>query len=494
MNDSAITPIAPLSYDRVCEWHWETDVVVVGYGGAGSCAAIEAHDHGADVLILEVASAFGGTTALSDCQVYLGGGTRVQKACDVADSPEDMYRYLMMSQGERADEAKIRAYSVGSVDHFDWLEAQGIEYKDSVFEKRAIYVETDDCLLYTGSEKHQPYAAAVRPAPRGHDHKFTGNGGGPTFIGPLAAQVDQRGITVHYESRALQLIIDEQQRVRGLVVRQDMQERCIRARRGVILCTGGFVMNRAMLENFAPRLSRGTVPIGNPADTGTGIRMGMGVGAAVVNMDEGFAGLPYYSEGAEGLSYGILIDDQGQRFCAEDDYQGVVGTAILEQDAERIFLIASVEDYGRPELINADIAATGETVAELEQELDLPTGALCDTVQSYNDSAEKGEDSDYFKTAEWLKPLRPPLVALDCTPGRGVVIPFFTLGGLKTLPGGEVQRADGSVIAGLYAAGRACAGIAARGRGYASGLSVGDATFFGRQAGISAAGARPCES
>ncbi len=485
--------ITPMSYKSVRDWHCEADVIVVGFGGAGSCAAIEAHDHGAEVLILEAASTFGGTTALSDCQVYLGGGTRVQKACGIEDSPEDMYRYLMRSQGERADDQKIRAYTDGSVDHFDWLEAQGIEYKDSVFEKRAIFVETDDCLLYTGSEKHHPYASHARPAPRGHDHKHIGNGGGPTFIGPLATQVEQRGIVVQYEVRALKLIIDEQQRVRGLVVRQDMEERCIRAHLGVILCTGGFVMNRAMLEHFAPRLSRGTVPIGNPADTGTGIRMGMGVGAAVINMDQGFAGLPYYSDGAEGLSYGILVNDEGKRFCAEDDYQGVVGSAILEQDAERIYLIASVDDYGRPVFINADIAATGDTVAELEQDLGMPVGSLRDTVQRYNKAAIDGEDREFFKTSDWLKPLTPPLVALDCTPGRGVVIPYFTLGGLKTRSGGEVEREDGSVITGLYAAGRASAGVASRGCGYASGLSVGDATFFGRQAGISAAGATRCD-
>lgn len=485
-------PITPIRYNSVDTWHGEADVVIVGYGAAGSCAAIEAHDHGANVLILEVASSFGGTTALSDCQVYLGGGTRVQKACGVHDSPTDMYRYLLSSQGERADEKKIRAYTDGSAGHFDWLEAQGIQYKDSVYDRRAIFVETDDCLLYTGSEKHHPYSSDARPAPRGHDHQHIGNGGGPTFIGPLAAQIEARSIEVQYDVRALRLITDEHHRVRGLVVRQDMEERYICALQGVILCTGGFVMNETMLTKFAPRLSRGTVPIGNPADTGSGIRMGMGVGAATINMDQGFAGLPYYSDGAEGLTNGILVNSMGRRFCAEDDYQGAVGSAILEQDTDRIYLIASVEDYGHPKFINADITATADTVAELEQELGMPPGALCDTVQRYNEASIKGEDREFFKTSEWLKPLNPPLVALDCTPGRGVVIPYFTLGGLKTRPSGEVERADGSVVRGLYAAGRATSGVASRGRGYASGLSVGDATFFGRLAGASAASIDRC--
>lgn len=491
MSNDTTLPISPLAYNTVTNWHGETDVIVVGYGGAGSSAAIEAHDHGAQVLILELASALGGTTILSDAEVYLGGGTRVQKACGIEDSVEDMYRYLMMAEGGRADEAKIRIYCDNSVDHFNWLVEQGIEYKDTQFNKRAIFAETDDCLLFTGNEKNLPYAAKAKPAPRGHGHKFPGNGGGAAFVSPLAAQIERRGIAVQYDSRVLQLVVDEQQQVRGLVVRQDMQERTIRARCGIILCTGGFVMNQPMLEKFAPRLTRGTVAIGNPADTGSGIRMGMGVDAAVINMDEGMASLPYYTDGAADLTFGILVNDQAQRFCPEDGYHGMIGTAILEQDSERIFFIVNVEDYGQPQIINADIVATGETVAELEQELGLPAGALCLTVERYNLAAEQGEDSEQFKTAEWLKPLTPPLVALDCTPGRGVVIPYFTLGGLKTLPSGEVQREDDSVIRGLYAAGRASSGIATRGRGYASGLSVGDATFFGRQAGVSAAIHKP---
>ena len=76
-----------------------------------------------------------------------------------------------------------------------------------------------------------------------------------------------------------------------------------------------------------------------------------------------------------------------------------------------------------------------------------------------------------------------PLVALDCTPGRGALYPYFTLGGLDTLPGGEVLTPEGDVIAGLYAAGRTACGMPRRGDGYSSGFSVGDATFSGRMAG-----------
>ena len=89
----------------------------------------------------------------------------------------------------------------------------------------------------------------------------------------------------------------------------------------------------------------------------------------------------------------------------------------------------------------------------------------------------------FHKGKDWLKALEPPLAAFDVTPGRGAFYTSFTLGGLDTLPTGEVLTPDGEVIPGLFAAGRTTAGVPRRGDGYGSGMSVGDVTFFGRKAG-----------
>jgi len=83
--------------------------------------------------------------------------------------------------------------------------------------------------------------------------------------------------------------------------------------------------------------------------------------------------------------------------------------------------------------------------------------------------------------------LEAPLVALDITPGRGCFVPWFTLGGLDTLPTGQVVDPQRQIIPGLYAAGRTACGIVRRAEGYSSGMSVGDATFSGRLAGKQAA-------
>ena len=262
----------------------------------------------------------------------------------------------------------------------------------------------------------------------------------------------------------------------------------MRCRQGVILCAGGFVMNQEMVRKYAPMLAVGNAPIGNPGDTGTGILMGMAVGGAAINMHEGFISLPYYPP-AE-MTRGIVVNDKGQRFINEDVYHGRLGAFVLRQPAERIYFIVTVEQYGDYEKVSylgAPVAGTGESVAELEDELGLRAGTLQHTLAVYNEDCARGVDSLYHKAAEWLTPLEPPLVALDITPGRGAVVPYFTLGGLDTLPTGEVLNTQGEVVPGLYAAGRTACGVVRRAEGYSSGMSVGDATFSGRMAGRQAA-------
>jgi 3-oxo-5alpha-steroid 4-dehydrogenase len=487
---SKTRPTRPRKLRDVAHWDIETDVAIIGFGGAGACAAIEAHDQGAEAVIFELASASGGSTALSSAEVYLGGsgGTRVQRACGFDDSTDNMANFLMACQGEQADEAKIRAYAEGALDHFNWLVECGVPFKDSWLDERAIYAHTDDCLLFTDSQKAWPFSRDTQPVPRGHNLYVKGDNGGPLFMKVMTDNVERRGIRVVYESRALTLIVDDQHQVQGIVVRIDQREHCVRARSGVVLCAGGFNMNAPMVKKYAPFLTRANLPIGNPGDTGSGILMGLGVGAAAINMHEGFVTLPFYPPAS--LTYGILVNDKGQRFVNEDCYHGRVGYACLNQPGERIYMVLTVEDYGDYEkrgLMCAAVAGTGETLQELEQELELPEGALAHTVEYYNRHAAHGDDPLFHKAAAWLKPLTLPLVALDCTPGRGALYPFFTLGGLDTLPSGEVLTPEGEIIAGLYAAGRTACGVPRRADGYGSGMSVGDATFSGRKAGAAAA-------
>ena len=104
---------SPILESDVSSWSGDSDVVVVGFGGAGACAAIAAHDGGASVTVLEAASASGGSTELSSAEIYLGGGTAIQQAVGYDDSVEAVYGYLMDSNGPQADPEKTRAYADG---------------------------------------------------------------------------------------------------------------------------------------------------------------------------------------------------------------------------------------------------------------------------------------------------------------------------------------------------------------------------------------------
>jgi 3-oxo-5alpha-steroid 4-dehydrogenase len=484
------TPTQPRKLKDVKHWDFETDVAIVGFGGAGASAAIEAADAGADVTLFEVSSASGGSTAMSSAEIYMGGsgGTPPQRASGFEDSTEDMFKYLMATQGELADEAKIRLYCDNSLEHYNWLTQKiGIPYKMSFHKERAIMCLTDDCLLYTGNEKAWPFNEIAKPCPRGHNIQVEGDNGGPLLMKNLTAQVNQRNVKVHFETRVLTLVVDENNEVQGLVVRINREEKTVRARKGVLLCAGGFVMNKEMLKKYAPKLLRCNAEIGNPGDTGTGILMGMGVGAAAINMNEGFVSLPFYPPAS--ATHGLLVNSQAQRFINEDSYHGRVGYYLLQQLGDRVYFIFNAENFERPIFLNADIAGTGETVEELAGEIGLDADMLKHTIEHYNKCCDKGEDPLFHKGKEYLKRIDPPYAALDVTPGRGAFFPFFTLGGLDTLPTGEVLTPERNIIKGLYAAGRTACGLPRTGAGYGSGMSVGDATFFGRQAGKAIAAA-----
>ena len=235
MSEKAKTsPSQPRRAADVEQWDRETDIAIVGFGGAGGCAAIEAADAGAEVTIFELASASGGSTAMSSAEIYMGGGggTRVQKACGFEDSTEDMFTYMMMSAGPQADEAKIRNYCDNSLEHFNWLaEHLGVPFKDSFHQERAIMCLTDDGLLYTGNEKAYPFSQQAKPAARGHNLYIEGDNGGPLFMKIVTENVEKRdSISVEYETRALCLIIDDNREIVGLVIRHNQQELNVRAR------------------------------------------------------------------------------------------------------------------------------------------------------------------------------------------------------------------------------------------------------------------------
>lgn len=480
-----IDPCSPIEARDVEAWYAETDVLVIGYGGAGASAALEAQAKGVDVTLLEVASAGGGTTALSGGQIYLGGGTPIQRACGFSDTREDMEAYITIAAGGNADLDKIRVYCEQSLDHFDWLVAQGVEFNPEYYAGKHTNMPEYQSLGWSGNEKGWRESQVARPAPRSHKPKAFWEDGGKTLMEKLRAAVERTRIRVETDTRALTLIREEG-RIVGALCRKQGEMRAFRARRGVVLCCGGFIMNRQMIEKYAPRLKDGT-PLGSDHDDGSGILMGLGAGGSAVNMSEGFVSVIWYPDGI--FCEGVFVNEQGQRFVNEDCYHARGGHHCLNQTGRRAFMVVDSAIYTKPPMYSeAKVIEVGETFEELEQAAGFAAGTLSATLETYNRFAARGEDPLFHKQPDFLRPLdKPPYALLDFSIETGIFYPTFTLGGLDTTIDGEVRTPSGEKIPGLFAAGRTTAGLPRSGEGYASGMSVGDATFFGRRAGRAAA-------
>lgn len=478
----------PKDIADIHEWHAECDVLILGGGGAGISAAIEAADAGANVIVLEAASDAGGSTAMAGGLIYMGGGTPTQKACGFDDDIEEMYKYLLMASGPNADETKVRLYCDRTLEHHDWLTGHGVEFKPEYFAGKHTNTPNYAGLMITGNEEAWPYNQYSVAAPRGHKPLIKGDHGGIPLMENLIRCAKEKGVSIICDARALTSIVDGS-RVCGLIARVDGEERAFSARRGVVLCGGGFIMNEAMVARYAPRLARGNYPNGNPNDTGAGIRIGIGAGGAAINMHEGFICTPYYPP--EEFLQAVIVDGNGQRFINEDVYHGRMGSAILDRPDQRYYLIIDSRHFevlNRPPNGGYPVAGTGDTIEELEAELEVPAGSLQNTLQQYNKFAATKQDPLFHKAEKYLHALdHPPYAAFDLSIGSGGYFAVMTFGGLDTLATGEVLTAERNTVPGLYAAGRNSAGLPRCAEGYASGMSIGDATFFGRLAGWSAA-------
>ena len=479
-NTDRLRPSAPLRERDVASWDLEADVVIVGVGMAGACAAISAVSEGASVVCLERQGGAGGTTAASDGMQYYGGGTALQKACGFEDTPEEMIKYLMAASGPEPNEERIRVYSEGSAEHFDWLVAQGVPFKAEFYDQRMLAPE-EQGLTYSGNELVHPFREQAVPAPRAHMPAKEGMTGA-FLMQILSERAAQLGAQIEANVLTETLVVDDDGRVVGCSALRAGEPLTVRAHRALILCAGGFVNNKEMVEKYAPRLRKARFNAATEGDDGRGIRMGMGVGGAAVRMDMASVTLPFYPP--KELMKGIFVNKQGQRFMPEDVYQGRAGEICLYEQKGEVFLICDDEIFERPLFAGGEIHAA-ETIAELEEELGMVAGTLEHTVSLYNEHAKRGEDPLFHKDASYLQPLETaPFGAIDLSWDKAIYA-AFTLGGLDTNTSAQVLTADGEIVPGLYAAGRTAASLSSP--GYSSGTSIGEAGFFGRIAGRMAA-------
>jgi len=478
----------------VTEWSDEADVVVIGFGIAGGCAAVSAAAAGAKVLVLEKAAGAGGTTSMAGGHFYLGGGTAVQQATGHDDTADEMYKYLVAVAHE-PEHDKIRAYCDGSVEHFNWLEDLGFQFERSYYPGKVVVPPGTEGLSYTGNEKVWPFCEQAKAAPRGHSVPVPGElGGADMVIKLLLKRADELGVEMRYETGATNLVVDDAGAVVGVRWKNFGVTGAVKAG-AVVIAAGGFAMNPEMVAEHTPALGQkrktkhhGEVEpyiLGNPNDDGLGIKLGVSVGGVAKNLDQLFITAAAYPP--EILLTGVIVNQDGRRFVNEDSYHSRTSAFVLEQPDQVAYLIVDEAHTEMPAMPLIRFIDGWETIAEMEEALGIPAGNLAATLERYNANAAAGTDPDFHKQPDYVAAQdNGPWAAFDLSLGRALYS-GFTMGGLSVSIDGEVLRADGSAVPGLYAAGACASNIAQDGKGYASGTQLGEGSFFGRRAGTHAA-------
>lgn len=544
-DDLSAPPPLVLSDPETADWDEAADVVVVGFGGAGVVASLQAREDGADVLAIDRFRG-GGATAFSGGVIY-SGGTRYQREAGFDDKPEEMFKYLRAEGTPLSDEALL-AYCRGSNGDLEWLEGHGVPYGDNAYLGKTAFPPDGHWLYYSGNEMTPAFREKAVPAPRGHRVKIPGNGG-PLYFARLREAALRKGVRLLPHTAAYRLIVDAGGRIVGVEVRAvpeaQWQEhdrlyavinpwkpfnnrkaeraiqqcrlleqkfavtRCIRARAGVVLSTGGFIYNLDLLRSQRPHVAQsyeGLLRLGSMGCDGSGIALGRSAGGAVDLMDKLFLGSPL----SPPISYlsGIIVNRDGARFINEDAYHARIGNAMAAQPGGVGWLILegpcfrrAVKEalfpgkgmfmlWGAPALLNIMLGGTrrGRTLRGLARKCGIDPDGLEQMVQSFNGIVRQGQPDPLGKSTDKMHEIgRGPFYAVNLAiSNRFMPTMAFTLGGLVVDENsGEVRQPDGSTLHGLYAAGRAAVGLCSN--GYMSGLSIADTVFSGRRAGRSAA-------
>jgi len=545
--DSSATRVAApmrIAGEHTVSWDESCDVLVAGFGAAGASAAIEAVRAGAQVIAADRFGG-GGASARSGGVVYAGGGTRFQKAAGYEDSPDAMYEYLSKEVGDAVSQATLRAFCDRSVAMIEWLEQNGVEFDSSLPPRKTSY-PPDGCYLYfSGNETVKEYAGTHKPAPRGHRVKGAGLSGALLYRAlrnsainagvRLMTQSSVRRLIVHDTSGAILGAelwqfgrnspaaarhrrlsrwaeatfygapgLSDMLRRRALQVElADAQPKRVRARGGVVLSTGGFIFNREMVARHAPAYLK-NFRLGTSGCDGSGIRLGKSVGGDAARMERITAWR--FINPPLAWARGMIVDAEGRRFCNEEVYGAKLGYEMCEHHGGKAWLV--IDSTIRSEALREAMfgglwgfqrvpalvlmfagAKRGKTMEELARKIDAQERSLVESWESYNAAAASGDDP-LGKSADLLHAIAsPPFYALNISADMRVFpCPALTLGGLRVDEAtGGVRKADGTSIAGLYAAGRAAVGIASN--HYVSGLALADCVWSGRRAGGAAAAA-----
>jgi len=423
-------------------WDKVYDVVYVGAGTAGLAGAIQAVKNGDKVLVLEMAKPGEFRSSMSVIAGVMDfPGTKYQKAKGVEDSPAQYTADLVNNCGGDYDLCKAMTDQLHKT--LDMVENDlGLIPKDVI-----------------GGWGHSV----------GRCHLFEG----PKVIGRLEEKALELGVEIAWETPGKELVYDKTLGVLGIIAENAGQEVAVKARKGVVLCTGGFGYNKKLCKEFGPDYLQDLIRLMPPTHTGVGLEMALRIGAATRDIKHALkCSLPtcIHTLADTSIQYlgGVVVNKSSQRFIREDTWYGYLGDAgakqqdgiyyIIYDDAIRSRAKKDFPTWLRHKEFKAD------TIEGLAKELKLDPEALKATMDNYNKMAAAGKDTECGRTTldgNFGSPItveKGPFYGMECKPST-----TSFKGGVRIDTSNRVLDWDGYVIPRLYAAGEVSGGYFGKG-------------------------------
>lgn len=451
----------------------EYDVIIIGAGGAGFSAALEAKNAGANVVILEKMPSIGGNTLISGGEMN-APGSWVQKNVGIEnDSVETFYNDTLKGGDNKGIPAMVKILANNSESAAEWL-------RDEVKVKFI-----DNQLFQFGG--HSVKRALI---PEGHT--------GTEMISKFKTSSEEKGIVIKTETEVKELIV-ENGKVTGVKAKNLAgQDLIFKAKKGVVIATGGFGSNVEMRKLYNPELDENYMSTDTPGTTGDGIIMAEKAGANKMNM-EYIQTYPVCNPETGVISLvadsrfdgAILVNQEGKRFVEELERRDVISKAILNQTGKYTYLlwnekidnICKTIDVHKSEydmLIKQGLLYKADTLEDAAKFFKIPVEELKNTVKRVNGFAVNGKDEDFNYRGKLVSLAEGPYYIQKAIPSV-----HHTMGGLVIDTGARVLDKQGKIIPGLYAAGEVTGVV--HGTNRLGGNAIADIVVFGRIAGVNAA-------
>ena len=463
----------------------EADVVIVGAGGAGLAAAVQANQNGSTVIVLEKMGKVGGNTILAGGAMN-AVNDRSEQAIAYNDSVEWHFTQTMNGGDNQGDPVLVHTLVSNAYAGVEWLMDLGMEFQD----------ETAGLFTVTGGlwpRAHKP----VMPLGQG-------------FFATYMNYIDSHeGVDVMLNTCANELMVDESGRVCGVVATGETGNTVtVKARNGVIMATGGFAASVELRSAFNTQWADlgATIKSTNHAGaTGDGIKMMQKLGADFVQMGNIQLlplGDPVTGSLAGNIEHDvetrIFVNKEGNRFVNEGGRRDDMTNALFAQTDAYMWIVMDSDTYPTGDelnnfgetinqLVEAGRAFKGETLEELAEKIGVPAENLVAAVTEFNRHAEGGDlagtPDEFGRTLSSTPIDNGPFYAAARVPTV-----HHTMGGVRINQYCQVINENGQIIPGLYAAGEVTGGI--HGSNRLGGNALTDTVVFGRIAGDSASQAK----